>query len=608
MGLSLKYKVMILLTIVPLLLLGSYLFLVIQVFESDKIAYIYDTNASVNRSIASQTRGVFISILSSVKPVLQEYFANGEMGTLSREIFFGDKNLLLIAELKNENGRIKLFQHFEKEKDYVNDLIKDLTHLNILLNQVNSENRLVRTPFSNKSILLIESVQNPIDNKIVHFAIIFQSPELVDLFSETQNRFYLATESGEILFQSLLNKSENKTIQLLNNDFFKKVQSKRAAEGTELIKNKKNPFLASYNKTGFANLIVTSLVDQKKALSAIKILITKSLLFAGLLLSFALLISIFSSQTITQALQNLTLATQRISQGDFTSRVNITTKDEIGSLANSFNLMSKEVGRLLSETAEKARMEGELQTARTVQETLFPPHVQNYGPIQIAGHYEPASECGGDWWYYSKIDNKILLCIGDATGHGAPAALITSAARSSASILEKLNLPPHQIMQFLNSAIYDVSKGRVMMTFFLGIIDLEKSTFSYSNASHDPPYLVKSKNSEQAIKKKDLIPLMDVNNARLGQDASTQYNETTFPIENDDFILFYTDGISDVRDPNGQALGEREFIKLILGNISHRLHPEVFVQNMCSQIEDFRMQTDLVDDVTFFCIKYGRAS
>lgn len=122
----------------------------------------------------------------------------------------------------------------------------------------------------------------------------------------------------------------------------------------------------------------------------------------------------------------------------------------------------------MSETAEKARMESELQTAKTVQETLFPAFQNTFENLQIAGHYEPASECGGDWWYYYKTNNKIILCIGDATGHGAPAALITSAARSAASVTENLNLEAHQIMHYLNKAIYDVSRGRVMMDFFSG--------------------------------------------------------------------------------------------------------------------------------------------
>ncbi len=607
-GLTLKYKVMILLTVVPLLLLAAYLALVIRIFEKDKLAYIYDTNASINRSIASQTRGILLSVLSNVKPVFQDYFSNGEFSILSKELFQSDKSLLLIAELNKLPDRIEIKQHLEKDQDYYNDLIKELTHLQFLLKKTSDENRLIRTPFQNKNVLLIETVHNPIDKSLIHFAIIFQSHELTDLFSEDQQRFFLATEGGDLLFRTNKGNTDSSFNNFLDNTFFSNIQSKKTNEGTALLKRKASTYLASYNKTGIANLIVTSIIDQKQALSAISILITKSLLFAALLLCFALLISIVSSQKITKALQDLLKATQKIAQGDFTSRVKVTAADEIGSLANSFNLMSKEVDRLMKETAEKARMEGELRTAKTVQETLFPPNVQTFDYVQIAGHYEPASECGGDWWYYSRINNKILLCIGDATGHGAPAALITSAARSAASILETLSLDPDVLMQFLNKAIYDVSKGQVMMTFFLGVIDLETSTFSYCNASHDPPYLVKSQSANSSLKKKDLIPLMEVNNSRLGQSPTTKYDKAQLSMDQNDFILFYTDGISDIRNPRGESLGERNFIKILLQSLESRENPEKFVQSLNGNLQNYRSKSELVDDVTFFCVKYGRAS
>jgi sigma-B regulation protein RsbU (phosphoserine phosphatase) len=598
---------MVLLTVVPLLLLASYLFLVIRVFESDKIAYIYDTNSSVNRSIASQARGVFSAVLSSVKPILQEHFSYGEFGVLSREIFRGDSNLLFVGILTTQKGTTSIRDHIEKDQEHYNDVIKDIRNLNVILSGLKNEGRIVRTPFQNNNILLVEALENPLTKVPTYFAIVFRNQELNDLFATSLNqRFYLATEFGDLLFEASRDGQKSKQSSLLDSSFFRQVQQKKSSEGTELIKSSDATYLASYNKIGFGNLLVTSMVDQKKALSAIQILVTKSLLFAGLLLCVTILFSIIGSQSVTQALRDLLQATQRIAQGDFTSRVSVKSKDEIGSLATSFNLMSKEVGRLMQETAEKARMEGELQTARTVQETLFPPHLQKYDNLAIAGHYEPASECGGDWWYYNRINNKILLCIGDATGHGAPAALITSAARSAASILEHFDLDSSQLMQYLNKAIYDVSKGRVMMTFFLGIIDTETSTLTYTNASHEPPFLVKGNVSTP--KKKDLVPLMEANNARLGQDPTTTYEQVQVPLVPDDFVLFYTDGIADILNPEGVPLGEREFLKVILKSFNEHRDPEYFVNSLNASLNHYRANSGLVDDVTFFCVKYGRAS
>src|SRR5690606_35511909 len=109
--------------------------------------------------------------------------------------------------------------------------------------------------------------------------------------------------------------------------------------------------------------------------------------------------------------------------------------DEVGGLAQGFNFMAGEVSRLMEETKEAARMEGELETVRLVQETLFPEPVKRVGDFHLAGHFEPASECGGDWWHYCKVGDKLFIWIGDATGHGAPSAMVTSAAKAAATII-----------------------------------------------------------------------------------------------------------------------------------------------------------------------------
>lgn len=607
-NLSLKYKVMILLTVVPLLLLGSYLLLVINVFEKDKIAYIYDTNANVNRSLASQARGTFQTILASVKPVLQDRLLNGEFGMLSRETFNSDSSVLFIGLIENSKSPLQIKDHLKKNPEDFEEIQGALPQISKIIQDAKTESHLVRTPFKNSNILLLETIENPANKTTVTFAIVFRSQELTDLFSARANQsLYLATENGEFLF-SFQEKagSANQSPSILENTFFKDIKAKTSTEGTELVKKKKSSYLVSYNKIGFGKLLVTSVVDREKALSAIKILVTKSLLFAGILLSITLLLSIVGSQTLTKALRDLLSATQRIAQGEFTFRVTVPSKDEIGALANSFNLMSTEIVRLLSETAEKARMEGELQTARTVQETLFPPTDQIFGNVHISGHYEPASECGGDWWYYTKLNKKIMVCIGDATGHGAPAALITSAARSAASVMQHFNLDAKQIMRLLNRSIYDVSRGRVMMTFFLAVIDPETGTCTYCNASHEAPYLLKA--HVENPRKRDLIPLIDVNNARLGQDPATIYEQTSFQLDPEDFIFFYTDGVPDIQSPDGTSLGEREFIRIILETMPERKDPKKFVSTMNNTLQTFRTNTTLIDDVTFFCVKYGGAA
>ncbi|MFN7903926.1 MAG: PP2C family protein-serine/threonine phosphatase, partial [Pseudobdellovibrionaceae bacterium] len=256
------------------------------------------------------------------------------------------------------------------------------------------------------------------------------------------------------------------------------------------------------------------------------------------------------------------------------------------------------------DTAQKARMENELQTAKTVQETLFPEAEKVLGPVQVAGHYEPASECGGDWWHYCYVGEKIYMWIGDATGHGAPAALITSAAKSAATLIENLSIAPAEAIDLMNKAIFDVSKGRIMMTFVLASLDVKTGELVYVNASHEAPFLLR-RNENQPIKKKDLILMNENNNPRLGQGRDSKYTSSTIQLLDQDCFIFYTDGIADIQTKEGKSWGERDFIKNLIESFNQTSGPIAFKNDFVQRMKNYRQESALVDDVTFFVVKYA---
>ena len=128
---------------------------------------------------------------------------------------------------------------------------------------------------------------------------------------------------------------------------------------------------------------------------------------------------------------------KKLSDGDFKSEVSINSGDELENLGASFNFMTSKIDSFMSEMVEKGRMESELATAQAVQSSLFPDaHIKNE-KTEIAGHYESASECGGDWWGCKFVDDKLYFFVGDATGHGVPAALLTATVSSCCNSIIK---------------------------------------------------------------------------------------------------------------------------------------------------------------------------
>ncbi len=601
-GISLRYKILFMLTMLPLVMLGIYLFVALNVFKTDKLAYVYESSTAVAKTLSSQASTDLASLLNSAKPIMQEFVLRRNFAQVSEGILDTDGPIqwLAVYSLENEQtGEFKQIGTTEKDgTSAVNDLAS-MPNLQSILASTTAKPRQVSVPFKDDRILLVEKVPGTNGDKTLVFLILARVPELASGFhgsSGTEN--FLLTEEGKVLFGPS-GSVDTMLPDRLGTEFFNKLNRQKFSWGAESIRSPAGEnLLAGYSIAGFGGTAVLSLVPQSDALKAVKVLVIRSLLFVMVLISATVIVSLFASGNLTSAISDLFRATQSVAEGNFDVHVDVTSQDEIGSLADSFNAMAGEVARLMGETAEKARMESELKTARTVQETLFPPENAEIGRTKISGFYEPASECGGDWWNYCSVDDKIWFWIGDATGHGAAAALITSAAKSASTIIERLNIEPKAAMALMNRSIYGVSHGNVMMTFFLGCYDRTSKKFTYSNASHEGPYLIKK--SSKPPKKKDLIPLNDVNGPRLGQNKEMEYEQITIDLEAGDRILFYTDGIPDIQNPDLEAWGEREFVKGILIANSNYPEVDVAVKNLATLFSTFRNGAPLKDDITFF--------
>ncbi len=588
-SLSIKNKILLVLSTLPVVSILLIVVMATNLFEDDKLAYVYDTALSAARAKASTVDSQINSYIQSLKainsnfdPVVKKLSKNG-------------------TSYFQSEGDLKSFQSFKwngKDFDSLYNISKDLEFSESEKNSLNT--LLQETWYTGFTIGVSQDYP-------MHLYLLAKSGNIISvILVENTNFFSLFGEgsgSDNYLFHSMRgrvagqSKHQNLKKYLDNNVFDKKFH-----EGTSETKLGKVTYLASYSKVGKAHLYVVSLVDKELALAAVKTLMKRSIIFAGLILCCLVLVGVFASNSLTVALRNLAEATSQIMDGDFTVRVDEKNDDEIGALAKSFNKMTEEVSRLLEKTAENARMEAELQTAHTVQDTLFPRNDARIGPINIYGNSVPASECGGDWWYYSQVGNKVYLWIGDATGHGVPAALLTSAARAVASVIEGIpDITPAKALSILNKAIYSTSKGEMMMTFFLAAIDLDTHEMTYSNASHDPPFLL-SHEVEGNPKRKDYHPLMENNNPRLGENPESEYSNHSMKISQGDKLIFYTDGIVDVKSPDGDLWGERRFLKAL--NQINSQEVNITVESVFDNLNDFRKETPLDDDVTLVLVEF----
>lgn len=615
-NLSLRYKFLLILAFVLVAATISYLGLAVRLFNTDKKAYIYDNNAALVEALAEE---ISTGILSSLKTMrlaaLAKNNASADSDEAVKALFLDDDNFVALEisswvgnELKPvfEISHDEFLKAYELDKTYVKDLDREFPAVPKQLEKEGLTFQNVGLPGGPPLLqihLAIKTAGMTNAGTIVT-ALLRQDRRIGVLQRSSLYKTYLIDGAGVLLAHGdakLLTKRDApldaKVVQAVLASPIAKGVNEYDGEGGD-------GKIVAYRKLGINGLTVLSEIPQSVAYIASKKLIEKSALFAILVFSVSFLISIVFSRRITSALHRLYQATLRIAQGDFDFEVQVKSGDEVGALSQSFNKMGKEIRRLLIETADKARMEKELETAQLVQDNFFPKGELKVGSLEVSSYFKPASECGGDWWGSIQQENRLILLIGDATGHGVPAALITAAAHSCTMTLKRLaerlhNLPltPSFIMDSLNAAIFHAGKGRVKMTFFVAVIDSTTGEIEYSNASHELPLICRvGKDDEVELDSFDSKP-----DPCLGESLDTVYREYRGTLSPKDSMILYTDGLLECRNPQDEEFGEKRLTRN-LSKVAGEGAPSI-KDRLVTAATDFYKKPVQEDDITFVVVK-----
>lgn len=336
-------------------------------------------------------------------------------------------------------------------------------------------------------------------------------------------------------------------------------------------------------------------VDQMEAASKNAALKTGAV--GGLFVLIGTVLAIFQGLSISKPLKILAWRADQIARGDLEARVEVTSTDEIGLLGENFNYMADQLNVLLVQTAEKATLEKELEVARTIQETLVPPNDLIQLPyLKFCGYFEPASQCGGDWWtYHEQVGDKVLIVIGDVTGHGVPSAMITATAKAAVDVARDVNnddVSVTKLLEIMNTAIFESAKRKFVMTCFASIIDPHTRTITYANAGHNFPYLYRV---APGSNRGEFGSLM-IRGNRLGDMRESKFEAKTQELLPGDTLIWYTDGIVECENYQGEEYGEKRFRASI--RKAAALEPDELRDRIVTDAMNFFGDTPRKDDIT----------
>jgi serine phosphatase RsbU (regulator of sigma subunit)/HAMP domain-containing protein len=249
-------------------------------------------------------------------------------------------------------------------------------------------------------------------------------------------------------------------------------------------------------------------------------------------------------------------------------------------------------------------MEGELRMARHIQQKLIPARPPNR---HIATAYLPMQVIGGDFYDFLQYRNsdKLGIFLSDVSGHGVPAALITSMLKSFLQQGGPLRERPAEMLMQLNQMISEQTDGN-FVTAFYGIYDPKEFSFIWANAGHNPPFLMRGERVESLTTEGSGMPLSVVDNMELYR-LKKNYVENSIRLEEGDRLLLYTDGLVEtVHVYDRSADFETRELPDVLRAIAS-LAPGEFIESLLEKLRRFRGSDDFEDDICLICMEpYGK--
>ncbi len=256
-----------------------------------------------------------------------------------------------------------------------------------------------------------------------------------------------------------------------------------------------------------------------------------------------------------------------------------------------------ENSRLLQESIEKERLEKELDVAREMQRKLIPESIPEYRSLKISAAFIPAFEVGGDYYDFFELgEGKLGFVIADVSGKGISAAFIMAEIRGIFEILSSLHTSPKELLCKVNGALDRTLDKHNFITAIYGIVDERKGTMVFARAGHTPVLLARGGVITTVLPKGIGLGLTY---SSIFDDSLDEYEIT---LQQDDTLLFFTDGIPESMNENNEEFGMPRLSRLLLEQSSNE--PGVIQNHLLESLTVFSQNMQQHDDITALLFKW----
>lgn len=304
--------------------------------------------------------------------------------------------------------------------------------------------------------------------------------------------------------------------------------------------------------------------------------------------AITVVVSMVLVRLVTQPLQRLVAAVDRIGRRDFDGDIlEIHSSREMAVLSSAINAMRVALGGAQREDRQR------IAKARRIQQHLLP--VVPTGSEQIACEYKPAAIVGGDYFDFQMLSSgELIACVADVSGHGVPAAISAAMLKTLFIAAVSRTSDPAEGLTMMNAGFTQVALEEDFASIILVRLNSAGRTLQYASAGHETCYLVRAHGP---------VEVLHSTGGLLGLVTPTQWTSKMVAINSGDRIILVTDGVSETASPDGVLFGRQRIQDMLEANCKEP--PNVVAQRLLSAVELWRQGGAQMDDVTILVIAVG---
>jgi sigma-B regulation protein RsbU (phosphoserine phosphatase) len=310
----------------------------------------------------------------------------------------------------------------------------------------------------------------------------------------------------------------------------------------------------------------------------------------------ALVTGVVLTRTITTSIGDLYEATLRVRRGDFSKRVRVRQRDQLGALGESFNEMTSSISELIEEQRQRQRLENEISIAREVQAQLFPQSLPSLPGLLLGAICRPARVVSGDYYDFIRLGpNRLGIALADISGKGIFAALLMASLQ--AALRSTAMLDGHggtcDLVSKLNRHLFRNTSDDRYATFFYAVYDEEARTLTYTNAGHLAPFFVHDGNVQE----------LDEGGTVVGLFEEYPFTQGVIKVEPGSLLVLFSDGLTEPENVYGEEFGRLRVRAEILRQVN--LPPQRLAENLIAAAEQWAGTPEQADDITVVVAHMG---